>query len=83
MHETYFATKPVGRGRRRVVTVHDMISRAVYRRVSYARQVIAAKRAAVNRADHVICVSENTSGTSCVSTASIRHERALCTLVIR
>ena len=25
VHETYFATKPVGKGRRRVVTVYDMI----------------------------------------------------------
>ena len=25
VHETYFATKPVGRARRRVVTVYDMI----------------------------------------------------------
>jgi glycosyltransferase involved in cell wall biosynthesis len=60
VHETYFAIKPVGKGRRRVVTVHDMIHDLFSDQFPDAAHVIAAKRAAVDRADHVICVSENT-----------------------
>jgi glycosyltransferase involved in cell wall biosynthesis len=57
VHETYFAIKPVGKARRRVVTVYDMIYELF---APKAKLAIAAKRAAVNRADHVICISENT-----------------------
>jgi glycosyltransferase involved in cell wall biosynthesis len=57
VHETYFATKPVGRARRRVLTVYDMTHELFMPEAKFA---IAAKRAAVNRADHVICISENT-----------------------
>lgn len=57
VHETYFAIKPIGRARRRVVTVYDMIHELF---MPKAKRAIAAKRAAVNRADHVICISENT-----------------------
>ena len=60
VHETYFAAKPVGNGRRRVVTVHDMIHELFADEFPDARQVTAAKRAAVGRADHVICISANT-----------------------
>ncbi|OBK43404.1 glycosyltransferase family 1 protein [Mycobacterium sp. 1081908.1] len=60
VHETYFATKPVGKGRRRVVTVYDMIYELFADEFPDAEQVTAAKRAAVDRADHVICISETT-----------------------
>jgi glycosyltransferase involved in cell wall biosynthesis len=60
IHETYFATKPIGKGRRRVVTVHDMTHELFADEALAARQTIRAKRAAVQRADHVICNSENT-----------------------
>ena len=60
IHETYFAIKPVGRARRRVVTVYDMTYELFSDEMKKARQMIAAKRAAVNRADHIICISENT-----------------------
>ena len=60
VHETYFATKPFGNARRRVVTVFDMIHELFSEEFPDARQVTAAKRAAVNRADHIICISENT-----------------------
>ncbi|WP_077081412.1 glycosyltransferase family 4 protein [Mycobacterium numidiamassiliense] len=60
VHETYYAAKPVGRGRRRVVTVYDMIHELFSAEFPDAAQVTAAKRAAVDRADHVICISENT-----------------------
>lgn len=57
VHETYFSTKPFGKARRRIVTVYDMIHELF---MPEAKLAIAAKRAAVNRADHVICISENT-----------------------
>jgi glycosyltransferase involved in cell wall biosynthesis len=57
VHETYFAIKPFGKARRRVVTVYDMIHELF---MPEDKHTIAAKRAAVNRADHVICISENT-----------------------
>lgn len=60
VHETYFATKPVGKARRRIVTVYDMIHELFSEEFPDAQRVIAAKRAAVNRADHIICISENT-----------------------
>ncbi|MGD1174072.1 glycosyltransferase family 4 protein [Mycobacterium seoulense] len=60
VHETYFATRPVGRGRRRVVTVYDMHHELFPEELPAARRWSAAKRAAVDRADHIICISENT-----------------------
>jgi glycosyltransferase involved in cell wall biosynthesis len=60
VHETYYSLKPVGKGRRRVVTVYDMIHELFADEFPDAALVAAAKRAAVNRADHVICISENT-----------------------
>ncbi len=60
VHETFFADKPVGKGRRRVVTVYDMIHELFAEETLGARKVSRAKRAAVERADHVICISENT-----------------------
>jgi glycosyltransferase involved in cell wall biosynthesis len=60
VHETYYALKPVGAARHRIVTVHDMIHELFSDEFPDAAQVTAAKRAAVDRADHVICISENT-----------------------
>ena len=60
IHETYFAHKPVGKARRRVVTVYDMTHELFAKETLGARQTSRAKRAAVKRADHVICISENT-----------------------
>ncbi|ORB72136.1 glycosyltransferase family 4 protein [Mycobacterium scrofulaceum] len=61
VHQTYFsATKPVGKGQRRVVTVYDMTHDLFPEEFPFVKQTIAAKRAAVARADHIICISENT-----------------------
>lgn len=57
IHETYYTTQPVGRARRRVVTVYDMIDE-LFR--PEATNAVAAKRAAIDRADHIICISETT-----------------------
>lgn len=59
IHETYYTLKPVGRAHRRVVTVYDMIHELF---MPEAKHAIAAKRAAINRADHIICISETTRG---------------------
>lgn len=57
IHETYYSLNPIGRARRRVVTVYDMIHELF---VPEAKHAVAAKRAAINRADHIICISETT-----------------------
>jgi glycosyltransferase involved in cell wall biosynthesis len=59
-HETYFSVEPVGVARRRVVTVYDMIYELFPNEFSHSEEVIEAKRAAIVRADHVICISEAT-----------------------
>lgn len=60
LHETYYSQSPTGNGRRRVVTVYDMIHELFPAEFPGVQRVIEAKRAAVSRADHVICISENT-----------------------
>lgn len=60
VHETYFTTKAFGNARRRVLTVYDMIHELFADEFPDASHVTAAKRAAINRADHVICISKNT-----------------------
>lgn len=57
VHETHYANQSFGKARRRVVTVYDMIHELF---MPEDKRAIAAKRAAVSRADHVICISENT-----------------------
>lgn len=60
VHETYYSQQPVGRGRVRVLTVYDMIHELFPQDFADSAQVSAAKRVAVARADHVICISETT-----------------------
>ena len=60
VHETYYSQACRGRGRVRVMTLHDMIHELFPRDFPDSAQVTAAKHAAVRRADHIICVSETT-----------------------
>ena len=60
VHESHYSQHAFVRGRARVVTVHDMIHELFPQRVRRAAAVSAAKRAAVARADHVLCNSETT-----------------------
>ena len=61
VHETYFTTGDFrAGGAKRVVTVYDMIHERFADRFDQAHRTSEAKRAAVERADHVICISENT-----------------------
>lgn len=60
-HETYFSRFDLApRGAARVVTVHDMIHEKFPRDFPWLDRTRGAKQAALRRADHVICVSENT-----------------------
>jgi glycosyltransferase involved in cell wall biosynthesis len=60
VHETYYSMRPIGKGRRRVVTLHDMIPELFPAQFAVHGHLRQAKLAAVRRADHVICVSEST-----------------------
>jgi glycosyltransferase involved in cell wall biosynthesis len=60
VHETFFSARAWGRGKVRVLTIYDMIHELFSAEFPDAAQVNAAKRAAVSRADHVICISETT-----------------------
>lgn len=60
VHETFFSDQPVGHGRKRVLTVYDMIHELFTEEFADTGPMTAAKRAAVARADHVICISEST-----------------------
>ena len=60
VHETYYSQACRGRGRVRIMTLHDMIHELFPRDFPDSAQVTAAKHAAVRRADHIICVSETT-----------------------
>lgn len=61
VHETYFSFddyKP--RGARRVLTVYDMIHERYTAKFDCSHMTSGPKKAAALRADHVICISENT-----------------------
>ena len=61
IHETYYSEHSYSPGSTKtVVTVHDMIHEKVLRKSVGSQHLIDAKRAAVLRADHIICVSNNT-----------------------
>lgn len=61
LHETYYTTRSAApKGTRTVVTVHDMIHERFPTLSSQHEQTSKRKRFAVQRADHVICVSEST-----------------------
>lgn len=59
-HETYYSTDDYRPGRaKRIVTVYDMIYERFPSQFS-GGQLTEAKKAAVSRADHVLCISEST-----------------------
>ena len=67
VHETYYGAAPVGRGRARVVTVFDMIHEREPAASAAPGQAAVSreKRAAVTRADHIICISAATRDDLC------------------
>lgn len=61
VHETYYAATPVGRpGVPTVVTVFDMIHEKFPHYAPRAERIARLKRAAIRRADHLVCISEHT-----------------------
>lgn len=81
MHATYYTTKrTVHQVRPLVVTVHDMIPELFPHEQSPTDNLSVIKRIAVDQADHVICVSENTKsdlirlfGTSGTKISVVHH----------
>jgi glycosyltransferase involved in cell wall biosynthesis len=74
VHETYYSKALCGRGRVRILTIHDLIHEQFPQDFPDTARVIAAKRAAAERADHIICVSENTRRDA-IRLLGIGHER--------
>ncbi len=61
IHETYYAEKPLfSTGCKSILTVYDMIHELYPESFPETDQTSELKRNAVDRADHVICISENT-----------------------
>jgi glycosyltransferase involved in cell wall biosynthesis len=61
IHETYYSAKPSGAAALpRVTTIHDMIHERYPESFSRLDASSRLKRASLARADHVICISENT-----------------------
>ncbi|WP_213878305.1 glycosyltransferase family 1 protein [Pseudomonas sp. dw_358] len=61
VHETYYAAKPSGDEHLpRVVTIHDMIHERFPQSFSRFDHSSDLKRASLARADHIICISQNT-----------------------
>lgn len=61
IHETYFSTQDfLTPGAKRILTVYDMIHERYADMFDQAHKTSVPKKAASLRADHVICISENT-----------------------
>jgi glycosyltransferase involved in cell wall biosynthesis len=62
VHETYFSPRAYGVGRRRVVTVNDLIPQIYQGRFGFGPEHPALRwmGASLERADHVTCISETT-----------------------
>jgi glycosyltransferase involved in cell wall biosynthesis len=60
LHETFFSRQCYGQTRVRVLTMYDMIHELFPAELVRTDEIAAAKRAAVTRADHIICISRTT-----------------------
>lgn len=67
VHETYYAAKPTlnKNCKARVLTVYDMIHEKFADDFKHDRLTSVNKRIAVNRADHIICISQHTKNDLC------------------
>ena len=66
LHETYYSAKSVSAEvKGRVITVYDMIHEKYPSNFSIQDSTTKKKRLAVNRADHIICISESTKNDLC------------------
>jgi glycosyltransferase involved in cell wall biosynthesis len=59
IHETYYSNQSIGKSRYRVLTVYDMIHELFPNQINPS-PVVLAKKNAVARADHIICISNST-----------------------
>jgi glycosyltransferase involved in cell wall biosynthesis len=60
VHETYYSKMGLAQACPTVITVHDMVHELIQKGCPDSINVVACKRKAISRADHVICISENT-----------------------
>jgi glycosyltransferase involved in cell wall biosynthesis len=61
VHETYYGTKSIGgKNAVKVITVYDMIHEKFLFTTEAEKNFIRTKTEAIKRANHVICISENT-----------------------
>lgn len=61
LHESYFSAQSfLPKGAKRIVTVYDMIHEKFSEKIEHSHLTSAPKRIATARADHIICISENT-----------------------
>ena len=60
VHETYYSSTATAPGTTTVVTVFDMIHEKFPHFAAGVEKVVRTKRSAIERADHIICISENT-----------------------
>jgi len=66
LHETYYNAQPVSTATKgRVITVYDMIHEKYAANFSPRDPAVKYKRLAVDRADHVICISHSTKNDLC------------------
>jgi glycosyltransferase involved in cell wall biosynthesis len=66
IHETYYGAQPLCQSAlSRVITVYDMIHEKYSDEFSLKDSAIRYKRLAVDRADHVICISHSTKSDLC------------------
>jgi len=59
VHETYYSNKPIIKGKTIILTIFDMIEEK-YGNQKSGTYSSSIKKAAVERADHIICISYNT-----------------------
>lgn len=61
VHETYYAgRKPGARHAKIIITVYDMIHERIGKRTARGNDAVREKLRAVQRADHIICISQHT-----------------------
>ena len=61
LHETYYFTSRLSPKKTKIVTtIHDMIPEKFGEAHSAYDKITSAKAVAVNRADHIVCISDNT-----------------------
>lgn len=66
LHETYYSVKPVSAVvKGRIITVYDMIHEKYPSNFAIKDSTTKKKRLAINRADHIICISKSTKNDLC------------------